>query len=100
MPEKLQATITSKGQITLPAALRRHWGLKAGDQLLFDPPGKTEGRFEPRRKRSIFERLDALKLPSLGRPLTQEDIDESVAAAMLEKHGMPVPAVQPPKTPR
>jgi AbrB family looped-hinge helix DNA binding protein len=87
MPEKMQATMTSKGQITLPAALRKHWGLKAGDQLVFDPPGKTEGRFEPRRKRSIFERLDELKLPSLGRPLTQEDIDEAIGEAIMEKHG-------------
>lgn len=60
MPEKMRATIISKGQITPPAALRR---------------------------RSIFERLDELKLPYFGRPLTQEDIDESIAAAMLEKHG-------------
>jgi AbrB family looped-hinge helix DNA binding protein len=83
--EKMQVTITSKGQITLPAALRKHWGLQAGDHLVFHPPGKTEGRFEPRRKRSIFERLGELQLPALGRPLTQADIDESVAAGMQEK---------------
>lgn len=87
MQTKLAATITSKGQITLPAELRKHWNLKAGDQLLFDLPKGKIGRFEPRRKRSIFERLDELKLPSLGRPLTQADIDNSVAEAMLEKYG-------------
>ena len=32
----MKATITSKGQITLPAALRRRLGLKAGDVLEFD----------------------------------------------------------------
>ena len=87
MQAKMQATLTSKGQITVPVALRKHWGLKAGDMLLFDPPGKTEGRFEPRRKRSIFERLEELQLPALGRPLTQADIDDSVAAGMQEKFG-------------
>ena len=86
MESKLPATITSKGQITLPAELRKHWNLKAGDQLLFDPPSGKVGRFEPRRKRSIFERLDELQLPSLGRPLTQADIDNSVAEAMQEQH--------------
>ena len=87
MATKTAATITSKGQITLPAELRRHWGLKAGDQILFDPPGKSAGRIEPRRKRSIFERLDELKLPALGRPLTQSDIDEAAAEEMRAKYG-------------
>ena len=89
MQPKTAATITSKGQITLPEELRRHWGLKPGDQIMFDAPGKTEGRIEPRRKRSIFERLDELKLPTLGRPLRQSDIDGAVAEAMQEKHGTP-----------
>ena len=87
MQAKLAATITSKGQITLPAELRRHWDLRAGDQILFDPPGERAGTIKPRRKRSIFERLDELQLPSLGRPLTQADIDNSVAEAMQEKYG-------------
>jgi len=32
----MQATLTSKGQITLPVALRRKLRLKAGDVLNFD----------------------------------------------------------------
>jgi AbrB family looped-hinge helix DNA binding protein len=32
----MQATITSKGQITIPLAIRRRLNLKAGDQLEFD----------------------------------------------------------------
>jgi AbrB family looped-hinge helix DNA binding protein len=83
--DKILATITSKGQITLPAQHRKAWGLKPGDQIAFDPPEGKSVRIEPRRKRSIFERLDELKLPSLGRPLTQKDIDDSVAEAMIEK---------------
>ena len=87
MADKILATITSKGQITLPAQHRKAWGLKPGDQIAFDPPEGKSVRIEPRRKRSIFERLDELKLPSLGRPLTQKDIDNSVAEAMAEKYG-------------
>ena len=85
MPDKILATMTSRGRITLPAQHRQAWGLKPGDQIAFDPPEGKSVRIEPRRKRSVFERLDELKLPSLGRPLTQKDIDDSVAEAMVEK---------------
>jgi len=33
---ELTATITSKGQITIPLGIRRHLGLKTGDKLEFD----------------------------------------------------------------
>ena len=87
MADKILATITSKGQITLPAQHRRAWGLKPGDQIAFDPPEGESVMIEPRRKRSIFERIDELKLPPLGRPLTRKDIDDSIAEAMAEKYG-------------
>ena len=87
MPDKILATLTSKGQITLPAQHRKAWGLKPGDQIAFDPPHGDSVRIEPRRRRSIFERLDELKLPPLGRPLTRKDIEDSIAEAMVEKYG-------------
>ncbi len=87
MADKIIATITSKGQITLPAQHRKAWGLKPGDQIAFDPPVGKSVRIEPRRKRSIFERIDELKLPPLGRPLTQKDIEDSIAGAMVENFG-------------
>ena len=87
MADKIIATITSKGQITLPAQHRKAWGLKPGDQIAFDPPKGKLVRIEPRRKRSIFERIDELKPPPLGRPLTQKDIDDSIGEAMVEKYG-------------
>jgi AbrB family looped-hinge helix DNA binding protein len=34
-PYRLKATLTSKGQITVPVELRRRWDLKRGDQLDF-----------------------------------------------------------------
>lgn len=87
MQPKIVATITSKGQITLPVELRRHWSLKAGDQIAFDPPGANEGRIQPRHKRSIFETRGELMLPSMGRPLTQSDIDEAISKSIIKKFG-------------
>ncbi len=85
MQDKIMATITSKGQITIPAEHRKAWGLKPGDQIAFDAPGAKSSRIEPRRKRSLFERLDEFALPSLGRPLSQRDIEDSIGEAVAAK---------------
>ena len=69
----------------MPEQHRKAGGLKPGDQIAFDPPGKKSVTIEPRRKRSIFERLDELKLPPLGGPLMQEDIENAITEAMIEK---------------
>ena len=42
-------------------------------------------KIAPHRKRSIFERLDELALPPLGRSLRQSDIDDAVAEAIRQK---------------
>ncbi len=80
----MRATLTSKGQITLPVELRRRWELKAGDQLDF---AIDDGRVLLRKhiRRSIFEALKELPPLSLGRPLTQEDIDRAVDEGMEEQ---------------
>lgn len=47
------ATLTSKGQLTLPAGLRQKWGIKAGDAVEF------------------FESTDgSVKVRTLARPAT------------------------------
>lgn len=87
MATEILATLTSKGQITVPAGVREQWQLKPGDQIVFTLINDAEGRIEPRRRRSIFERLEELKLPCMGRPLTQADVDASVAVGMRKKYG-------------
>jgi AbrB family looped-hinge helix DNA binding protein len=84
MTDKILATLTSKGRITIPAQHRKAWGLKPGDRIAFDPPTGKSVCIEPRRKRSIFDRLDELKLPPLGR-LAQEDIENAITEAMIVK---------------
>ena len=76
MADKILATLTSKGQITLPVQHRKAWGLSRATR---SPSIRRGGnRFASSRGGSgvFLERLDELKLPSLGRPLTQKDIDE------------------------
>jgi AbrB family looped-hinge helix DNA binding protein len=58
MADKIIATITSKGQITLPAQHRKAWGLKPGDQIAFDPRG---GEIGSHRTASEAEQLRAAR---------------------------------------
>jgi antitoxin PrlF len=87
MSSEVRATLTSKGQITVPADVRRKWKLKAGDQICFLGLKVDEGTIRPRRRRSIFESREELLLPSLGRSLTQTDIDDAISEAVVEKFG-------------
>ena len=42
--KEIASTITSKGQVTIPAEVRKHLGLKQGDKVSFvlDDTGKVE----------------------------------------------------------
>jgi len=75
MSYRADATLTSKGQVTVPAGIRERLAIKPGDQLRFDLAGSGELTVTPLRKRSIFDQLDKLKLPSIGRPTTRADVD-------------------------
>jgi antitoxin PrlF len=50
-----KATITSKGQITVPREIRRMLGVKSGDKLLFESDGKGI-RVRPVRSESAFSK--------------------------------------------
>jgi len=66
MSHKSRATLTSKGQITLPVELRRRWQLKPGDCIDFCL--EDDGRVVLRKwlRRSILEGRE--DLPPLSRP--------------------------------
>jgi antitoxin PrlF len=85
MSYKANVTLSPKGQLTLPASLRNLWNLKAGDRLNleFDEDGRAV--MTKRVRRSILESRKDLQPLSLGRPLTQADIDEAVASEMIEQ---------------
>jgi len=50
---KMQAKVTSKGQITVPVKVRRALGVQAGDQLLFEKDGDGF-RMRPVKTKSPF----------------------------------------------
>ena len=58
-PYRLKATLTSKGQITVPVELRRRWDLKAGDQLDFTLENESRVVLRKRIRLSIREVANA-----------------------------------------
>jgi antitoxin PrlF len=85
MAYEVEATVTSKGQVTIPVGIRERLGVKAGDALRFRLSETGELTVVPRRKRSIFEIAREMPLPALDRPLTQQDIDNAIGDAMAEQ---------------
>ena len=82
------ATITSKGQITIPIEVRKKLGLKAGDQINFFDDGDGKYTFEPKTG-SIMDLEGILKhlgLPRLGHAPTIEEMDAAVLEAVSEDY--------------
>jgi antitoxin PrlF len=80
----MQTTLTSKGQLTLPSAVRARMGLVAGDHLLVTLQDADT---------IILKRPPAALSPSLrgllarpGKALTLEEMDAGVAAHLKAKH--------------
>jgi antitoxin PrlF len=68
-----QATITSKGQITVPREVRRVLGVRSGDKLLFETDGKGI-RIRPIRSRSAFSNYRGIgnsEIPSGRKSITK-----------------------------
>lgn len=75
------ATLTSKGQLTLPKEIRDELGLKEGDKVDFE---KKNGQFFIRpRNRSIMELAGILHRPGM-KAMTIEEMDEGLAQALGE----------------
>jgi AbrB family looped-hinge helix DNA binding protein len=71
---KRRATITSKGQVTIPAEIRDEMGLQAGDQLEFGP--NAGGAIVIRKtspKTSVFDRW-----VGVGKPIAGLTVDEMI----------------------
>jgi len=81
---KKVATITSKGQVTVPSAVRRELGLRDGDGLEFTVSnGQAVVRpIKPRKSSAgVLHRL----LPRNWQAPTVEDIDAAIAQQLARK---------------
>ena len=73
------ATLTSKGQLTLPAKIRQELGLKAGDRINF-VLNEATNRYEMRpATKSIQSLFGVFHRP--GKHLTIEEMNEAIAKA-------------------
>jgi antitoxin PrlF len=71
------ATVTSKGQITIPAAVRRELGLAAGVQVEFVRDDDGQYRLVP-KKGSLRDLKGSLPAPE--RPVTLREMDAAITA--------------------
>jgi antitoxin PrlF len=76
-----EVTVTSKGQITIPAELRAKFNLKEGDKLEFhmDRSGRVLVRPRNLSPSTVYENA-----PKSRRPADMTD-DEAIIASVLEK---------------
>lgn len=78
------ATITSKGQMTIPRDVRRHVGLLKGDVVTVHAVG--EGAIVVRRKRPMARQLAGMLAHRKGRRApTPAEIDRAFADAASER---------------
>ena len=75
------ATVTSKGQVTLPASLRRKLGLREGSQLLFVEDDLGVRLLREEDIEAMFRQLDQARKET---GLTRKDIASAAERAKEE----------------
>lgn len=76
------ATMTSKGQVTIPADVRAHLGLRPGSRLAFVPT--PSGGYEIRVQAASVRDLKGA-VPRPAHPVTVAEMDAAIAAAVGER---------------
>ncbi|MDR1431239.1 MAG: AbrB/MazE/SpoVT family DNA-binding domain-containing protein [Propionibacteriaceae bacterium] len=71
------ATLTSKGQVTIPARVREVLGVSQGDKLEFE---EADGGFLIRASIKRVSRLAGFFGPHQGAPVTIEQLNDDIAA--------------------
>jgi len=77
------ATLTSKGQVTLPKPIRDSLGLKKGDQVVFEATSRGAFLLKPITRRSRLEGLLHKHLPKNFRPPSRDEIDQAIAEGAI-----------------
>ncbi len=82
----MQATLSSKSQVTLPKALQQWLGVQKGDKLQFIL--EEGGARVQKVSRASFESLVGV-LPPPAKAHTVEEMNRAIGEALAEKHGTP-----------
>ena len=77
-------TLTSKGQLTLPKAIRDEMKLDAGSKLDFNL--QEDGTLTARPMRSVSSLFGMVKLPRGKRPPTLQDLKDARASYVADKY--------------
>jgi AbrB family looped-hinge helix DNA binding protein len=79
----MTATITSKGQITIPAQVRKRLNLRTGDRVdfMFEP----DGRVVLQSRSTPFEQLRGMFHRKGQKAMTVRDMDRARDAALRER---------------
>lgn len=93
----MRSTLTSKGQVTIPQAIREKLGLKPGDFVSFSLGEKNEVILRPPGR--LEDLFGMLGKPPNGRHYTIEEMNELVPRAVAEDV-MRAFAPEPRKKPR
>ena len=81
-----KATITSKGQITVPKEVREALNVQAGDVLDFVIDER--GRVSVRPLRGDYRRLRGMLRKEVDRAFTVEEMNEAIGRHLAEKHAV------------
>lgn len=82
------ATVTSKGQVTIPAKIRQQLSLRAGDRLQFESTGQEVSiRVVPKRELADFAGILRSAKPFPG----TRAVRETTARALARRHEKPRP---------
>jgi len=78
------ATLTTKGQVTLPVKMREKLRLRPGSRIVFEE--QPNGDFVVRKKTGDIRDLKGLLKAKPGFAPTIEEMNDAVAAAVLERN--------------
>ncbi len=80
----MEATITSKGQVTLPKALRDKYDLKEGQKLVFIE--NADGTLSIIVRRNNLEAIIGILKPRIGTPASISDLNEGIIAGAVASY--------------
>ena len=73
-----QATVTSKGQVTIPKEIREQLGIHVGDRLLFTLTGNGTVTMEVDREERLTRMFGMLRHLKKRRPVSIQEMNEAV----------------------